>query len=919
MTRFAFSFPEETSVAGLDSAAASYAGGLIELLSARLQEVIALRKPEILPIFAGKAPLPRDDAQLLLAALEAWGIWFQLLNIAEENTAMRRRRVAEKARGLARVPGSFANVLGQARKMGASPKSLQALLDNLAVAPTLTAHPTEAKRVTVLQIHRRIYLLLHELESTRWTQRERDELEARLRDEIDLLWLTGELRLEKPTVVQEVNWGLHFFEQTLYERVPETLARLDQALAEHYPGESFRVPPFFRFGSWIGGDRDGNPFVSNAATRKALLLNRRAILRHYQRRLKELGARLSVSAHAVRAPAGFLKRLQALLEASGRSEGIAKRNPGEIFRQFAVCLLEQMENTEKRAAPGRAGRAAFRCDNADSFIQDLKTLEQGLEEAGCRHLAQSLARPLRRQAEAFRFCTARLDLRENSLVIRATLRACWRQRQQGADAAPPAPESKAWLAWIQAELSNPLEALPSLVFVFEERQCAATFNLFRLVAEARRTLDREALGGFVLSMTRSVADILGVYLLAKYAGAFTDSQGVESSALPVVPLFETIEDLRAAPGIMRALLKTPVARRSVREQGGTQEVMLGYSDSNKDGGFLTANYELSRAQAKLAKVGVECKIPIVFFHGRGGSVSRGGGPTGRAIAAQPAGSVNGKLRLTEQGEVVSSRYANHGTAQYHMELLAASVMEHTLKSMTEEALKPVPEFDQAMDALSSLAYTAYRQLLEEPGLVDYYNAASPVEELGKLRIGSRPDRRFGARSLEDLRAIPWVFAWTQNRHYIPAWYGLGSAVDGFVRVRGKEGEKLLKTMHRRWRLFRLVIDEVEKSLAFVDVEVMRAYADLVKEEETRERIYGKVMREYELSRQSLLKITGTAALRGRFARFTRKLGRRDAILKQTGLAQVELVKRFRDQGRQEDLIALLLSINCASAGLGWTG
>ena len=914
MTRFAFSFPEETSVAELDSAAASYAGGLIELLSARLREVIALRKPEILPIFTGKAPLPQDDAELLLAALEAWGIWFQLLNIAEENTALRRRRVAEKARGLARVTGSFANVLGQARKMGVAPQSLQALLDNLAVAPTLTAHPTEAKRVTVLQIHRRICLLLQQLESTRWTQRERDELEARLRDEIDLLWLTGELRLEKPTVIQEVNWGLHFFEQTLYEQVPETLARLDQALAEHYPDESFRVPPFFRFGSWIGGDRDGNPFVSNAATRKALLLNRRAILRHYQRRLKELGARLSVSAHAVRAPAGFLKRLQALLEASGRREGIAKRNPGEIFRQFSACLLEQIENTEKRAAPGRAGRPAFRCDNADSFIQDLKTLEQGLEEAGCQRLAQSLARPLRRQAEAFRFCTARLDLRENALVIRATLRACWRQRQQGAGAAPPAPESKAWLAWIQAELSNPLEALPSLVF--QERQCAATFNLFRLAATARKTLDREALGGFVLSMTRSVADILGVYLLAKYAGAFTDSQGVESSALPVVPLFETIEDLRAAPGIMRALLKTPVARRSVKEQGGTQEVMIGYSDSNKDGGFLTANYELSRAQAKLTKVGEECKIPIVFFHGRGGSVSRGGGPTGRAIAAQPPGSVNGKLRLTEQGEVASSRYANHGAAQYHMELLAASVMEHTLKSMTEEALKPAPEFDQAMDALSSLAYTAYRQLLEEPGLVDYYNAASPVEELGKLRIGSRPDRRFGARSLEDLRAIPWVFAWTQNRHYIPAWYGLGSAVDGFVRVRGKEGEKLLRTMHRRWRLFQLVIDEVEKSLAFVDVEVMRAYAGLVKEEETRERIYAKVMREYELSRQGVLRIAGPAALRGPFAR---KLGRRDAILKQTGLAQVELVKRFRAQGRREDLIALLLSINCASAGLGWTG
>ena len=906
----AFDFPEQASVAGLDSAAASYAGNLIDLLAQQLRQVIRQRKPDILPVFEGKQALPRDDNELLLAGLQAWGIWFQLLNIAEENAAMRRRRVTEGIQGLEHVSGTFANAVARAAEMGLSHREVQDLLNNVRVTPTITAHPTEAKRVTVLQIHRRIYVILYRLEATRWTTRERESLEAQLRNEIDLLWLTGELRLEKPTVVQEIRWGLHFFEQTLYERVPETLERLDLALSGHYPDKAFTVPPLFRFGTWIGGDRDGNPFVNNSVTREALSLNRQAILLQYRKQLEQLFQKISVSIHAINAPAGFLERLDSLLDASGRRKKLEQRNPGEVFRQFVSCMLEKIKNTEKKST-----LSSFIYDSADRYIQDLKILEQGLEQADCAQLAGAQVTPLRRQAEAFRFCTARLDVRENSTVITGALQDVWRLRT-GRET-PPEADSGAWLDWIQEELSTPFDELPH--FSFGDRQSASTFGLFQLVAETRHSLDREAVGGFILSMTRSVADVLGVYLLAKYAGVFIDSQAVELSTLPVIPLFETIEDLRAAPRIMQALLKTPVVRRSVREQGGVQEVMIGYSDSNKDGGFLTANYELNRAQVELTRTGAKCKIPIVFFHGRGGSVSRGGVPSGNAIAAQPAGTVNGKLRITEQGEVVSSKYANHGTALYEMELLAASVMQHTLKSMDAQQLKHPPEYEQAMDALSSLAYTAYRGLVEEARLVDYYHAASPVQELGKMRIGSRPSRRFGANTLDDLRAIPWVFAWTQNRHHVPTWYGLGSAVENFIKVRGREGLKLLQEMFENWRLFGLIIDEVEKSLAFVDVEVMRSYAGLLDEPETRDRFYEKIVREYELSLEKVLLITGEAEPGERFPRFGRKLGRRDDILRQVGQAQVELVKRYREQGKQEDLVALLLSINCVSAGLGWTG
>ncbi|MCY4155584.1 MAG: phosphoenolpyruvate carboxylase [Gammaproteobacteria bacterium] len=905
-----FDFPQQLSAAAMDSAAASYAGNLIALLAQQLRQVISQRKPEVLPVFDGRQPLPRDDNELLQAGLQAWGIWFQLLNVAEENTAMRRRRVTESSQGLEPVSGTFANVIAQAVELGLSHREVQDLLNNVQVTPTITAHPTEAKRVTVLQIHRRIYVILYRLEATRWTPRERESLEQQLRNEIDLLWLTGELRLEKPSVQQEIRWGLHFFEQTLYRRVPETLERLDLALAGHYPGATFTVPPLFRFGTWIGGDRDGNPFVSNAVTREALLMNRQAILQHYHIRLEELFLKLSVSIHAISPAKTFLQHLDSLLDASGRRKKLEQRNPGEIFRQFVFCLQEKIRNTEKKST-----LSSFAYDSADRFIQDLTTLELGLQQANCGQLAQAHVTPLRRQAESFRFCSARLDLRQNSTIITGTLQDIWRQRHQ--QGTPPEANSGDWLEWIQAELATPFEQPPH--FSFSDRHSASTFGLFQLLAETRQTLDRDAIGGFILSMTRSVADVLGVYLLAKYTGVFIDSQGVESSPLPVIPLFETITDLRAAPRIMHTLLQTPVVRRSLREQGGIQEVMIGYSDSNKDGGFLTANFELSRAQLALTRVGVKCKTPIVFFHGRGGSVSRGGAPTGAAIAAQPAGTVNGKLRITEQGEVVSSRFANHGTAQYELELLAASVMEHTLNSIRTQQSAPEPEFEQALEALSSLAYTAYRRLVEATGLVDYYHAASPVQELGKLRIGSRPARRFGAGTLDDLRAIPWVFAWTQNRHHVPTWYGLGSAVQNFVRVRGPESVALLRDMYANWPLFRLVIDEVEKALAFVDLEVMRGYAGLSAREATGEQFQTRITSEYERSIEQVLLITGETTLCERFPRFSRKLERRGDILKQVGLAQVELLKRFRAEGKQSDLIALLLSINCVSAGLGWTG
>ncbi len=436
----------------------------------------------------------------------------------------------------------------------------------------------------------------------------------------------------------------------------------------------------------------------------------------------------------------------------------------------------------------------------------------------------------------------------------------------------------------------------------------------------REALDREAFGAFVLSMTRSVEDVLGAYLLAKEAGVFLDAAGTEICPLPIVPLFETIDDLRAAPAIMRALLGVPVVRRSTRWQGGVQEVMIGYSDSNKDGGFVAANWELYKAQSKLTRLGEELGVGIAFFHGRGGSVSRGGVPTHRGIMAQPPGSIRGRFRTTEQGEVVSFKYANRGTAAYQMELLAASVFEHALAGDGERA---GPGHDDALEALAGASRAAYVQLLQTDGLVDYFQAASPLDEIALLNIGSRPARRFGARSLSDLRAIPWVFAWSQNRHVITGWYGVGSGLASFIDVRGRDGEATLKRLFNESRILRLVLDEVEKTLMMVDLDIARAYAGLVPDAAIRDRIFSMIEAEYALTREMVLRVSGGADLAERFPLFRDRLKGRLPTINQVSREQVELLARYRaetDEDRREAVkSALLLSINCIAVGFGATG
>lgn len=884
------------------------------LLLGLLADVVGHYEPDVSARLRGQGSPGDLDLAARTQLLRAQGIWFQLLAIAEQNRDMRTRRSIERERGRAELKGTFAHVFADAAAAGVDAGTVRGVLADLEIRPVITAHPTEVKRVTVLERHRRIYLRLYELESPRWTQREREDLVHLIRDDIEILWLTGELKLEKPTVSQEVAWGLYFFNENLFDVVPQMLARVDNAYRAAYPGAPFEAPTFLQFGSWIGGDRDGNPYVTGRVTRETLADMRLASLRRYAARIGELTRNLSISEHALPLPDGFREAVRAALAAEPDGEAIAARNPGELFRQFLGCMQRRIERTiaEDLRSPGPPGQ---RYGSADALLTDIDVMRDALRSAGAQRLEASTLLPFRREVAVFRFRTARLDVRENSARVNAAAAALYRERHAGKE--PPPPDSAEWKEWLLAALARPADeqsgALSGDALAHE------TLDTFRTIADLRLKIDREAFGALILSMTHSAADILAVYLLAKEGGLFADRSAVESCALPIVPLFESIADLRAAPRIIKELLAVPLVQRSLHRQGKVLEVMIGYSDSNKDGGFLAANWELAKAQSALVRLGREHGITITFFHGRGGSVSRGGIPAGRAIAAAPAGSIRRQFRVTDQGEVVSLKYANRGTAAYQIELLAASVVQHLLKSERESALVPVPEFDEAMEALSAVSWTHYRKLMERPDMLAYLQGSSPLDELSLLNIGSRPARRGQTQSLADLRAIPWVFAWTQNRHLLPGWYGVGTALRTFVEIRKERGIALLRRMFHEARLFRLVIDEIERTLLQVDLGIAREYAALVEDAATREAVFAEIEREYALTAEMLLGICGGTAIGERFPQFTRRLGRRLETINQVNREQVGLLRALRAGGGPEVRKALLMSINCAAAGLGATG
>lgn len=879
---------------------------------------VALRADATAPALAN------DDPRIL----RLLSVAFQLLNLVEENSAAQIRRQQETLEGADHEPGLWAQNLKQLAKAGFTPEAIAAAFPDLRVEPVLTAHPTEAKRPTVLLIHRQLYLLMVALENTMWTPAEREDIHNQIRAVLQRLWTTGEIYLAKPDVTQELDNVLYY----LREVFPPVLGRLDQRLAQAWRAAGHDASlidapeklPRVVFGSWVGGDRDGHPLVTPEVTRGALARMRREALGMLGEHLFHLGERLSLSARHVKAPASLVEaiaeRAAALGEAGARA---TTRNPIEPWRQFVNLMRVRLEATERRE-PGAYARHT-------DLRDDLALLRRTLIEARAGRIASAEVLPVERLAQVFGFSLARLDIRQNSafhdkamgqLLAAAGFKDC---------------EFENWdeikrLELLEAELRSPRPFAPHRAALGPEAK--AVLGCFQVVAEhieatGGGTKVGEGIGSLIVSMTRNLSDLLVVYLLAREVGLARHEADGLTCPVAVVPLFETADDLARAPRILERFLTHPVTRRSIAwraratGQPPHQQVMVGYSDSNKDAGILAAQWRLHRALDELSQVGHRQGVRVWFFHGRGGTTSRGAGPTHRFLEALPEGSLNGLFRLTEQGESIAQKYANQITATYNLELLAAGVAATTLKHRAVADGRHEP-LAAALDRLSDHSQSVYRELLETDGFLTFWSATTPIDVLERSTIGSRPARRTGQRSMADLRAIPWVFSWNQARYYLPGWFGVGG---GLERLEQHEPELYaqLADQGTRMAFLRYVLYNVETSMASADEEIMREYAALVPDAAVRERFLALILAEWQRTQTAIDKLF-RAPRDVRRPRMTQTLVRRDRGLRVLHHQQIALLAEWRAAqaaGNEERAAALLpvllLSVNAIASGLRTTG
>ncbi len=831
------------------------------------------------------------------AVLKAFSNYFQLVNLAEEQQRVRvlRARTHQAEREGRPLSQSTHEAVRRLADAGWGAQEVQALLDRLYIVPVFTAHPTEAKRRTVLVQLRRIAEALFELDLHALLPAEEARLKRDIRELVVALWQTDETHDRRPTVLDEVENGLYFFANTLFDLVPRLYEELESALRSHYPEHAFRVPPFLRFGSWIGGDRDGNPFVTPEVTEQTLHEHKRLILSLYRRQLAELHDLLSMS----RSRVGFSRALLDELAAQASDlppevEERLERASLEPYRQELALIDHKLACTE-RGAGGYRG--------PDELAADLALVRDSLRAHRGEALADGPLRRLARQVEVFGFHLAQLDLRQHAERHRAALTELFR-RYLDIDYAALSERDKVDL--LAQEIDNPRPLTSALDFSPETNE---TLRTFRLVAHAWARNGDEAIQSYVISMTTEASHALEALLLAKDAGAF--------GKLHIVPLFETIDDLRRAADVMERLLGVPVYRRHLEARGGQQQIMIGYSDSNKDGGYLRSNWSLYRAQRALARVCESHGVQLTLFHGRGGSIGRGGGPANRAIRAQPAHSVRGRLRFTEQGEVISGQYANPAIAHRHLEQVANAVLRSGLR---EDAPQKHDRWTEVMDALSETAYRAYRELVEHPRFLTYFHETTPIDQVDRLNIGSRPAKRKETEGVSDLRAIPWVFAWTQPRVALPGWYGLGAALDAWFASEGEAGLDTLRAMYRDWPFFRTLIDNAQVSLRLADLAIAPLYAELT-DAETREAIYGRLRAEYARTEAGVLRVTGQEQLLDHEPWLQRSIRLRNPYVDPLNVIQVELLRRLRDREDPDGALqaALLQAVNGIAAGLQNTG
>jgi phosphoenolpyruvate carboxylase len=907
----------------------------VRMLGDMLGEVIAdLAGPASLDLVESIRLLSRDrrsgstEAERLLAdkiaALDvdsartvarAFGIFFDLANIAEDRQRVRVLREREQQRYPKPVSESLVAAIAELKAQGLSADEAQAALERLSIELVFTAHPSEAKRRAIRAKLRRMRHALQDLDRTDLLPRERERCEADLKAELVVLWQTEFLRPVKPTVLDEVERGLSIMPR-LWEVVPQVYDTLRRGLAEHYPDHKFTVPTFLQFGSWMGGDRDGNPFVTADVTIQTLCRMRNAAIELHLAWCKKLYDYLTVSLHASPGSQQLLDRIEPLRakwpELGAAVEAAA---PHEAYRRWLRAIQwrlrqSQAANLDAAPLPGDYGDGTeFEADVAaicTSLLADRDTLVAANEAGRWLDLTR-----------AFGLRLTRLDIRQDARRYAEVLSDILAAAGVCVDFVnmDDAARAKVLVQSLGSVGEVPLEKLQPL--------SQDTLKLYTALQRAVVRFGPDCLGGNVVSLTRSPADLLGVLWLWRWAQQRAEARGepLARTDLRIVPLFEKIGDLQRAPQTLATMLDEPVYAEYLKRQGNRQMIMVGYSDSTKDGGYLSACWGLQQGQSGLHEAAAARGVKLTFFHGRGGSLGRGGGPAARGILSLPSNSLDGSLRLTEQGEVLAERYDDVQIAFRHLE----QVTWATLTASTVRRTTPKSEWLTLTDSLAATSLKAYRELVDQPGFIAFFGQTTPIDEIENLPIGSRPARRRGERSLDDLRAIPWVFSWTQNRCIIPAWYGLGTALTD-VKYNDRRGWQTVREMYREWPFFAATIDNAVLALAKADMWVAQRYSELAEDDEVRKRIWQRIAAECDRSRQAVLDVVGEKELLGSTPWFQSSIEARNPYIDPLNLIQIEFMRRRRMRPTGEELAEndplrdlLRLTVQGIAAGMRTTG
>jgi len=888
--------------------------GIVERIREMSKTLRATYIPEIYEEF--KSIVGTLDPQVRRQVIRAFAVYFQLVNIAEQNHRIRRKRDYERSSGEAVQPGSIESVISELRGNGVPAEDIQDILQGISLELVMTAHPTEAMRRAILDIHKRIADEMMQLDDPSLTHREREQLREQLFGEVLTLWQTNELRDRKPTVLDEVRNGLYYFDETLFDAIPDVYEELERNLNKYYPETNWHVPTFLRFGSWIGGDRDGNPSVRANVTWETLLMHRQQALQKYEESLQKGLQLLSFSSTLVNVTDELLESI-----AKDRAEVELKpenvwRNESEPYRVKLTYMLERIQNMRAGSSRPQSHYAS-----PEAFLADLYILDRSLRNHFADYVADTFVQKLIRQVELFGFHLAALDIRQHSKEHEAAMQEILAKMGIVDNYGALSEEAKVELL---IKLLDDPRPLTSMYFDYSEgtQEC---LDVVRTIRRAQEEFGPRAIRSYLISMSQGASDILEVMVLGKEAGLFSKhSDGTVHATFQAVPLFETIEDLHAAPNIMRALFQKPIYRQSIDALDGIQEIMLGYSDSNKDGGVLTANWELRLALLSITEAANEFGVKLKFFHGRGGALGRGGMPLNRSILAQPPHTLGAGIKITEQGEVLSSRYSLRGIAYRSLEQATSALLTAAVTARKPQSSVEGQQFEPLMRSMSEVSQRKYQDLVfRDPDFLSYFRESTPLPEIGELNIGSRPSKRKNSDRFEDLRAIPWVFAWTQSRYLFPAWYGAGTGLKSFLDG-GEDRLPVLKDMYENWSFFKGLIDNLQMALAKADLLISKEYAGMIKDDAVRERIFAEIENEYKLTSDLILKITGQEEILDNVPIIQESIRLRNPYVDPLSYLQVRLLKELRSiRERGEDdaelLREVLLTINGIAAGLRNTG